>query len=75
MVEFTVDRQDNLIRALMDHPDNRDHSAQFALGYMSMMLMRAIEKLDADDRALFMADIDYLIDRYKRQAQRQKVAG
>lgn len=75
MSEFTVSRQDDLIRALLAHPDNYDRSAQFALGYMTMMMMRALNRMDEDNRQSFMHDIDYLIDRHKRAVQPQKVAG
>ena len=72
MSEFTVQKQDDLIRALIAHPDNYDSNANFALGYMSMMLHRAIGKLHPAQRELFMADIDWIIDRHKKAKQTAK---
>lgn len=72
MSELNVQKQDDLIRALINHPDNFDRNPNFALGYMSMMLHRAIGKLHPAQRDLLMADIDYLIDRHKRTQQSAK---
>lgn len=75
MPSLTVEQQDDLIRALIKHPDNFQRSPQFALGYMVSMLTRAIDKLPQHDRDMFVDNIHYLIDRNDSKAHTQKVAG
>lgn len=72
MTEFTVQKQDDFIRALLNHSDNFDKNPNFALGYMSMMLHRAINKLPPAQRDLIMSDIDWVIDRHKPVKQTAK---
>lgn len=73
MTEFDVKRQDDLIRALVAHPDNNMQSPLFALGYMTSLLNSVVRRLPQEQRDLIIADIDRLIDRHKRIAQDSKV--
>lgn len=69
-----VKRQDDLIRALLAHPDNFDSNPQFALGYMVSMLARAVKRLPPMEQQFFMDDVDWLIDRHEKAKQAQKVS-
>lgn len=75
MQQFDVNRQDDLIRALIAHPDNFQQSPLFALGYMTQMISSLVKKLPAEQRDLFLADVDFIIDRNKRRQQDRKAAG
>jgi hypothetical protein len=66
MPALNVQTQDDLIRALMAHPDNFDRSPQFALGYMVSMMTRMLHYVPEDKKKIFLADIDFIIDRHKR---------
>lgn len=74
MLALDVKRQDDLIRALMAHPDNYDRNPNFAMGYMVSMLTRMIGKLPEGERELALADIDFIIDRHKRAQHSQKAS-
>lgn len=75
MTTFDLNRQNALIRALINHPDNVMHSPHFAMGYMTGMMNKLFRKLPPEQRELFLSDVDYIIDRHKRQEHDQKVAG
>ena len=66
MPALTTKTQDDLILALMAHPDNFDRSPQFALGYMVSMMTRMLHYVPEDKKQIFLADIDFIIDRHKR---------
>ena len=75
MSNFNTQRQDDLIRALIAHPDNNMQSPLFALGYMASMMDSLIRRMPQEQRDIFLLEVDRLIDRHKAMKQDQKVAG
>jgi hypothetical protein len=67
MPTLTVQDQDNLIRALIEHPDNFDRSPQFALGYIVSMMTRMMRHMPKEQQDLFVADVEFIIERHKRK--------
>ena len=72
MRNIDVARQDDLIRALMAHPDNNMQSPLFALGYMTSLLDSVVRRLPQEQRDIIIADIDRLIDRHKQSVKNAK---
>ena len=75
MREFSVSKQDALIKALMNHPDNFDRSPQFALGYLTMMLYRNTRSMTKMQKDIFMAEVNDIIDRSRKAREDHLAAG
>lgn len=75
MSQFDFNKQADLVDALMSRHDNPDRNPHYTIGYLVSMLGRAVRLMPPNSREQFIGDIDEIIDRSRKQAQSEKVAG